>query len=126
MKNLTGIFGPIYWDFERKGQEAVDHLLKVKDGEVPNALFNHQLGWIDIVWGSIGKTRKGGFGLVKIKTFHPEALSELANIIKGLEVVKKSDNRYILADSRYKAVVSRVWVETEKLWLLTAFEIKKR
>jgi len=115
-------FGPVYWQFERKGQKAVNFLLKKRNGEVPNALFHPDIGWIDLFWGVPGSKRSDGYGLAKIEKYHPEVMSNLAEILKSLKIISKTKNRYKLEDEHYFAVVSRMWFEDRKTWLLTLFD----
>lgn len=124
VKKEIGIFGTIHKDYERKGQDAINFLLQVKEGEVPNAIFHHQIGWIDIVWGFKGNKKSDGYGLSKIQAYHPSVLKNLAETINKLEVVSRSGNRFKLKGDKYEAAVSRVWFETKKTWLLTLFEKK--
>jgi len=114
-----------YKAYRRKGQIAVNFLYRKKQGQIKDALFHKKIGWIDIVWGYAGTGNKDGWGLAKIAKFHPEALRKLALIVKFLPIKTESNNRYILEDKKYRAIVSRDMNGKEKLWLLTAFEKKE-
>jgi hypothetical protein len=116
------IFGPVYSKYERKGQKAVNFLLKKKNGEVPNALYHKEIGWIDLVWGIEGTGRSDGFGLAKIAKFHKTVLPVLAEKIAEMNVTSKSQNRIKLESKNYLCVVSFLYFESEKTWLLTMFE----
>lgn len=117
-----GLFGTIHSQYERKGQRAVDFLLKTKEGEVPKAIFHSKIGWIDLVWGFTGNKKSDGYGLSKIVKYHPEVVPNLAAIIKELKVTGETPNRYKLENDKYFAAVSRVWFEDKKIWILTLFE----
>ena len=120
----TGIFGSIHIRYKRKGQKAVNFLNLKKEGEVPEAIFHNEIGWIDLVWGIEGTRKSDGFGLSKIAKYHPSVISQLEKIIKSLRVTQSSENRYKLENKEFVIVISRVWFETKKTWLLTAFEKK--
>ena len=79
---MENLFGQIFKNYERKGQEAVNFLMIKQTGEVPNALYNKHIGWIDLVWGYEGTKRSDGYGLSKIKKYHPEVVKKLAEIVK--------------------------------------------
>lgn len=121
-KNI--LFGTIHKQYSRKGQKAVDFLINAKEGEVPKAIYNSEIGWIDIVWGIEGTKKSDGYGLSKIKKYHPSVIKNLADIIKQLKITERSSNRFKLENEKYFAAVSRVWFESEKTWLLTIFEKK--
>lgn len=119
------LFGEIYYEYERKGQEAVNFLIKKKSGEVPNAIYHPEIGWIDLVWGIEGTKKSDGYGLSKIVKYHSSVVPELANIFKTLSVVGRTNNRFKLENEKFVCAVSRLWFENKKTWLLTFFEKKK-
>jgi hypothetical protein len=116
------IFGPVYSKYERKGQKAVNFLLKKKNGEVPNAIYHREIGWIDLVWGNEGTGRSDGFGLAKIARFHASVVPVLAERIAEMKVTSRTSNRIKLESKNYLCVVSFLYFESEKTWLLTMFE----
>lgn len=122
----TGLFGKIHKRYERKGQKAINYLAKVKEGEVPNAIYHSEIGWIDIVWGFTGTSKSDGYGLSKIIKYHPSVLKVLAKEIKLLKIKSHTENRYKLESEKYLAVVSKVFFENKKVWLLTMFEKHKK
>ena len=117
-----GLFGTIHKKYERKEQEAVNFLIKQQEGEVPNALYHSEIGWVDLVWGYTGSKRSDGYGLSKIIKYHPSVVNNLANLFKELKITQHSKNRYKLENDKYFAAVSLVWFENKKTWLLTLFE----
>ncbi|PUD62222.1 hypothetical protein C2R47_05690, partial [Helicobacter pylori] len=56
-------FGNNYAEFALKPKEALEKLLKEKNGQVAGAAFRDDLGGIDFVWGKDGKD---GYGLAHI------------------------------------------------------------
>ena len=120
-----GPFGPIFKQFKGKPKEAIEHLMKVKDGEAPGALQHPDVGSIDLVWGEEGtatKKYKDGYGLSKIVKKHPEVIQDLPNIVSNAEVMEKKFNHIVLQTEDHKAVIKLDWFGEKKVWLLTAFE----
>ena len=115
-----GVMGNIYDLFRGKAKEAVDFLMRKKEGVAVGALHHREVGDIDLWWGN----EKAG--LMKIAHKHPEVLDNLQGVLDGMRVVQASDNRVILESDTHKAVVSNNWLG-EKIgsqWLLTAYEKK--
>ena len=115
-----GVMGNIYDLFRGKAKEAVDFLMRKKEGVAVGALHHREVGDIDLWWGN----EKAG--LMKIARKHPEVLDNLQGVLDGMRVVQASDNRVILESDTHKAVVSNNWLG-EKIgsqWLLTAYEKK--
>lgn len=123
-KYKAGDFGPVYDDVSGDYNAAVQRLSETKTGEVPDALFNKDVGSIDLVWGKEGTPEKNyedGYGLSKIIKKHPEVVSTLSEIIEQSVEVRRSDNRVILETPDHKSVVRLNWDKKEKAWLLTSF-----
>ena len=115
-----GVMGNIYDLFRGKAKEAVDFLMRKKEGVAVGALHHREVGDIDLWWGNERA------GLMKIARKHPEVLDNLQGVLDGMRVVQASDNRVILESDTHKAVVSNNWLG-EKIgsqWLLTAYEKK--
>ncbi|HEX2949329.1 MAG TPA: zinc-dependent peptidase [Armatimonadota bacterium] len=117
-----GEFGPRYRQFSGKPEDAVKHLLLVKNGEVPKALYHPEVGDIDLIWGNKGSKKGNGYGLAKIADKHPEVIDDLQNIINKMHVRERTENSIILESSTHDAVVKLDWKGFPKKWLLTAFE----
>ena len=116
----SGVFGNIYTQFKGKAKEAIDFLMKKKDGEAIGALHHKDIGDISIVWGNAKA------GLQKIAQKHPEVLDNLQEIFDTLEVISRTDNRIKLESDTHFAVVSREFFGTPRSeWLLTAYEKKE-
>ena len=112
-----GPFGNIYLQFRGKPKEAIEFLLKQREGEAVGALTHPQIGDIDLVWGN----EKAG--LLKIAQKHPEMLDDLQGKIEQMEILQSSDNRIVLEGNGYRAVVSKMLgQEKTPQWLLMAYE----
>lgn len=120
-----GAFGDIYDQFRGKAKEAIAFLMKKKDGEALGALYHPEIGEIDLVWGKEGTSKSDGFGLAKFVKFHPEVLGNLQDILNGMHVTTRTDNRIQLESSTHQAAVRLTWDNERKTWLLTAFEKKE-
>ena len=115
-----GIFGNIYNQFKGKAKEAVDFLMKKKDGVAKGALHYKGIGDIDLVWGD----RKQGLSHIIEK--HPDVADNLQTLLDDMHIKQHSDNRIVLESDTHKAVVSKMkGDETTDNWLLTAYEKKK-
>ena len=114
-----GVFGSIYDQFKGKAKEAINFLLRKKEGNAVAALHHKDVGDIDLCYGN------DKAGLKKIAEKHPEVLDNLQGVIDGMEVVRASDNRVILESSTHKAVVSKMLGDKKTdNWLLAAYEKK--
>ena len=119
-----GEFGPIYDQFKGKANEAVEFLLRKKNGEAIAALHHKDIGDIDLVWGKAGTAHSDGFGLAKLSMYHPEVISNLQEILDDMVVTSRTDNRVQLESEKYQATVRLTWDNKKKTWLLTMFEKK--
>ena len=117
-----GDFGDIYDCFKGKPKEAIDFLLKNKNGEAIGALKHKDIGDIDLVWGEEGTSHSDGYGLAKLAKYHHEVLDNLQEILDDMNVVEKTKNRVQLESKTHKASVRLTWNGKSKKWLLTTFE----
>lgn len=117
-----GEFGNIYDQFKGKPKEAVEFLKEKKEGEVLEALYHKDVGYIDLVWGKEGTARSDGYGLSKLIKYHPEVVDNLQEIINDMHITKRTENRIQLESDKYKASVRLTWNNERKTWLLTAFQ----
>lgn len=123
----VGPFGPIWRADEFSDwPSAVNALREADAGEIPGMLSHPEVGPIDLIWGSFdpGSPRKG-VGLKKIAMKHPEVMSVLPDIIAGMNVVQRSENRIRLASADHRAVVRLDYDGQAKTWLFTAFETEE-
>ncbi|OGH67771.1 MAG: hypothetical protein A3C15_02825 [Candidatus Magasanikbacteria bacterium RIFCSPHIGHO2_02_FULL_50_9b] len=113
-----GGFGKIYSGIT--GQDAVNFLLCVKSGEIRNAFQHPALGFIDLVYGEMGKT---GFGLAHILEKHPEIISNLHRFVINSKIVSQLPDRTILLyEPDIKSIISLTWHEVDKKWLVTTYQ----
>ena len=104
-------WGTAYKEYSGKPQEALEHLLNIKNGYVPAAIAKEGIGNIDFVYGKGGKD---GYGLAHIieqrnkQGIDGEALiRNLPEIIEKGEVIlkdKHSDRKYIVSDDKEVAI----------------------
>lgn len=88
-----GAFGNIYDQFKGKAKEAIEFLIRRKEGEAVGALHHPEIGDIDLVWGKEGTGKSDGFGLAKMVKFHPEVIENLQDILNDMQVAKRTPNR---------------------------------
>lgn len=134
-KYQIGEFGPIYIGFEGKPKQAIQHLMKVKQGECPRALYRSDIGYVDIVWGQNDPKTNKGYGLKHIIEKHGKDINEMGfNVEDFIPIVfqygefnkKKSTNdRKVYESNRFRFVIECKYKGKTKTWLLTAFVIKK-
>lgn len=115
-------FGKNYVQFKNKPNEAIEHLLSVKNGEVAGAIHKPGVGDIDFVYG---KTGADGYGLAHIAEKHPEIIRSIPEIIQKGSVINQARDRLFIQDSNLKAVIRLDWNGKDKKWLVTAFESEK-
>lgn len=140
MKNMktkaikVGPFGTIYDQFKGKPKLAIKHLLKVKQGECPGALYRKDIGFIDIVWGENDPKTNKGYGLKHIVEKHGDTIKQLGfNVEDFIPIVvqygelnlKKSETAKRVYESNSFRFVIAIDFKNRKQWLLTAFDIKK-
>ena len=115
---------------------AIKHLLKMKTGECPKALYRDDIGYIDIVWGKNDSKTNKGFGLKHIVEKHGNSIKELGFEVEdfipivvqfGNLSIKKSDNRKLILESEtFRIVIQTRWDNMDKIFLLTAFDLRKK
>ena len=120
--NVIKEFGTNYAEFKGKGQEAIKHLLEVKNGQVQGAFYRDDLGEITLAWGKEGSAKSDGYGLAKIAKYHPEVLDNLTEIVEKTPITKQTPNRYTLETDKHFLAIRREFDGKKEKWLLTAFE----
>lgn len=134
-------FGKAYNEYSGKPKEAIEYLLKEKNGYVPNAVYKEGIGNIDIVWGEAG-TGKGGYGLAHIirrrneegnngEEFvkqlpdiieHGKIYSKIAQINNEGSYIRKNEEDRVYIGTRDKEIVIRLtWNDETHNWLLTGY-----
>ena len=136
MKKKEGLFGTIFDQFQGQPKLAIKHLLKMKTGECPKALYRDDIGYIDIVWGKNDSKTNKGFGLKHIVEKHGNSIKELGFEVEdfipivvqfGNLSIKKSDNRKLILESEtFRIVIQTRWDNMDKIFLLTAFDLRKK
>lgn len=133
---LRGIFGENYAEFKGKGQEAINHLLETKSGQVQGAFHRDDLGDIDLVWGN------DEIGLKKIINKHlndfadfkgDTAQDKLANALSEIIAkgnLEKTHNGFNVNFNGYIVGLNRGWNENgikigDNKWIVTAFDNNK-
>lgn len=97
-----GQFGPLHPELSASPQQAVDHLLKIKTGEVPAFMDKPGLGKIDLIYGKQGPS---GYGLAHIASEKgKEFARQLPSVIDRGRVVF-GDNRAFIISPDSKAIV---------------------
>jgi DNA mismatch repair ATPase MutS len=119
-----GVFGPIFEQLRGQPRAAIAHLLSIRTGEVPGALYHPEVGEIDLIWGNEGPTPRRGYVLAKIAAIHPDILDVLPYVLPGLTKAETTANSIHLDSPTFHAVVRTNWKGLVKRWLLTAFKKK--
>ncbi len=122
----SGDFGPEYTQFSGKPDEAIDHLIAQKQGEVPAAIDKEGLGPIDLVWGKGGAK---GYGLAHVIEKHGEEVAkQIPQIIRDGEVLPHpaTSDRAIIETRDHQAIIRLDWNGRAKRWLVTAYEKSPR
>lgn len=124
----TGAFGPIFTDLGDDWKAAVVKLTEEQSGEVVGAIKHSVVGPIDVVWGEAPSPGRQGFGLAKIIERHPEVVEDLPEIVSQMPARSRPEetgnNRWVLENETYRAVVAPDYFGEPKHWLVTAFERK--
>ena len=110
-----------------KGQDAINKLLKEKQGHVKGAFHRNGVGDIDLLWGKGGED---GFGLAHIieernsDGFDGESfLYEIPNVIRNGKLGKRtSDGRFTLTLKDKSVIISPELRGDRITFLLTAYE----
>lgn len=134
-------FGKAYNEYSGKPKEAIEYLLKEKNGYVPNAIYKEGIGNIDIIWGEAG-TGKGGYGLAHIirrrneegyngEEFvkqlpdiieHGKIYSKIAQINNKGSYIRKNEQDRVYIGTRDKEIVIRLtWNYETHNWLLSGY-----
>ncbi|MCQ2955516.1 DUF3519 domain-containing protein, partial [Helicobacter pylori] len=109
-------FGKNYPEFALKPKEALEKLLKEKNGQVAGAAFRDDLGGIDFVWGKDGKD---GYGLAHILEKREKQYTRLGlnteQIKERTDELLKSIPEVIENGAAFKDDLGRVSVELNNI-----------
>ena len=116
----VGPHGPVHPELSGHFAEAIKTLLRDQDGDVPSVVVRPDIGPIDLIYGN------SRFGLAHIAEKHPEVLEQLPDLIANLPVLQRPEevgnNRWILGDGRYRAVIAPDYYGDPKRWIVTAYD----
>lgn len=128
-------FGRNYFKYAGKPKEAIDFLLKERDGQVKGAWERKDIGKIDIVYGNDNK------GLKHIVKRHIEEQNDflsqddmaekISDILKNGVLSKTKKGRLLLEKDGYIAILNKEIVYDEnddiknKYWILTSYDNSK-
>jgi len=130
-KSEEEFFGEAYPQYSGKPQEAIEHLLKVKKGHVPSAIYKEGIGNIDFVYGEAGEE---GYGLAHIlEKRSKDGLDAIAfvknipNLIdKGtLDDKHKSLGRMYINSEKDKVIIRLDYDNKDRKWLVSTFRDRK-
>ncbi|WP_165079240.1 MULTISPECIES: PLxRFG domain-containing protein [unclassified Desulfovibrio] len=119
-------FGPSFPEYSGRPKEAIEHLLKVREGYVPAAFHKEGLGDIDLPWGNskfglqhiIERRNKDGLDGVAFAKRLPEIINN-----GRVENDAEDSSRKLIISDRNKAVISLEWQEKKRTWLVTAYPL---
>jgi len=123
---LNDSFGQAHTTFSGKPHEAIEYLLKVKNGYVPAAFHRDDIGDIDLPYGQGGKK---GFGLAHIIERRNEQgldgesfAKKLPLLIKEgtLEVRTAYQGRVYIIHNKMEAAIRLEWDGEKKNWIVSA------
>lgn len=123
-------FGPAYAAFSGKPAEAIEHLLKVRQGHVPAAFHKEGLGDIDLPWGKGGSKGNGLAHIIERR--NKEGLDGIAFVRSLPEIIERGDvehregypGRAYIVDGKSEAVIRLDWDGEKRAWLVTAYPDK--
>jgi hypothetical protein len=128
-------FGTQYIEFYHNGKDAIKHLMKVQEGECIAALYRPDIGDIDIVWGENDENNKG-FGLKHIIEKHGDEIAQLGFKVEDFIpiIVQFGDfnqkvsekGRRVYESKMFRFIVDTKYNGKDKIWLLTAFDLRKK
>lgn len=123
-------FGPAFKEYSGKPEQALEHLLKVKKGHVPAAIYKEGIGHIDFVYGEGGAY---GYGLAHIiEQRDKEGIDGMAFVRSIPALVQKGElnrknerfGRIYVETQKTQVVIRLDYDKEDRKWLLTSF-IKK-
>ncbi len=127
-------FGINYFQFENKPKEAIEFLLKRKQGQVIGAWEREGLGKIDIVWGNdkrgLQHIRKRHFIEQDDFSSYEEMSEKIIDVLKNGKIGKSYDydNKINLYKGDFKVtLVKEIVYDDEdnfrdKIWILTSYD----
>ncbi|WQY57561.1 DUF3519 domain-containing protein [Helicobacter pylori] len=137
-------FGKNYPEFALKPKEALEKLLKEKNGQVAGAAYREDLGGIDFVWGTPKTKESVGYGLAHILErreqqaladglSEAEAKEYALNIVKSIpEVLEKGSKgtdhlgRVFVDYGNKRVGLNNTWnnKDLENHWVISSYELR--
>lgn len=109
------------------GQNAINKLLKEKNGHIKNAFTREDIGAIDLVWGN---DKAGLKHIIKRRTEEGQdldgLLKELPDIIKNGHLFMQKDGRFHIRLGERTAIIAPTIFNEKISWVFTAFEKYKK
>lgn len=124
-------FGPAYTEFSGKSAEAIEHLMRVREGHVPAAFHKEGLGDIDLPWGRSGKK---GYGLAHIIERREQLgmdgeafIRSLPDLIREgrVEIRPNYPGRAYIVSEKAEASIRLEWDGKRRNWVVTAYPFNK-
>ena len=131
VQSAKEFFGPSFKEYSGQPEKAIEHLLKVKKGHVPAAIYKEGIGNIDFVYGEGGEK---GYGLAHIiENRNSQSINgyEFVKSIPSLIRKGKIDDKYRKLGRLYieteqdKAVIRLDYNSEDRIWLVTSFRKNK-
>ncbi len=130
------MFGVVYKGFFGKPKEAIEYLKLKKCGEITDALYRKDIGFVSLIWGCKGSPEKNyqdGFGLAHIYHKHekellqigydvPSCISEI--FTSGLLTSFAKEHKIKLSNSDFQLVIKTKWNDIERRFVLTAYDLR--
>jgi|GEM_PF-2681264 len=122
--------GKFFKGYRHRPDEAIDKLLKEKDGYVRAAMRKEGIGDIDFVYGKDGDK---GYGLAHIVERRNQQgidgekfVRRLPEVIEGGSVYRKAHipNSNSINDGRNETIIRDVWDGNRNNWMLTGYELR--
>ena len=119
------MLGENFKEFKGKPSEAIEHLIKVKRGQVVGAMSKKGFGEIDFVYGEITDAKKHkGLGIAHIIDKHGEDMvRKIPEIIDNSIEVLNNGRRAILETTDHRIIIGLVFDDIDKVWLVSGFEM---
>lgn len=131
-------FGTVYKGFRGKPKEAIEFLAKRKEGEIPDALYRKDIGYVSLIWGTTGtkeKQYRDGYGLAHIYREHEAELRQIGasveNVIPLVFKLGKAQsskagktNRLFLEGGNYAIVIATKWFDRNRKVVITSFDLR--
>lgn len=126
-QSSNNFFGQNFKEFESKPEDAINHLLEVKSGQVINAMEKKGVGSIDFIYGN------SQYGLAHIierrdsDGYDGVAFAKsLPALIKDADITIKNERRAILETKGEKIILGLVWDDMAKTWLISGYKKDKK